>query len=801
MNAAWATLQRALFGEPLSSNDFLESSVQATWQLPLGIAALVLLAGAAIAIAIYWRERPSASRPIKILLASVRMLLMLIIVLMLYGWTIQRHRTDRPDVVVILDDSASMDIVDSADDSAIIGELSPVLANLELDKPTRLNLAKALLLGRNGELLKALQERYHLRVFRVGESTRAVSDDDANVASELKQVAAEEQSSRLGDCLRDVLEAQLGRPTAAIIMFTDGVTTDGKVLTEAAQYARRRSVPLFFIGLGSERPEQDLKLADLLADDVAFVGDLIHFDFKLQVEGYSGSAIVQLKRNGEGTVLAEEKVLLEKAGAAQSLRLSHAADQVGEFEYVVEVVPREGEANIENNRLTRRVVVRDEVVRVLLVQAYPSYEFRFLKQVLLRELNRNQNADGKAAGFRTVLQEADLEYGESDKTAERTFPVSRDELFQFDVLIFGDVNPSLLSPAMMHEIYQFVTVRGGGVVFIAGPRYMPLAYRDTPIAHLLPMSLDTVTIPEANSAISNSFRPHLSPLGQASPMMQLADAETTNERVWNQQLAPLRWMISAPDLRPGVRVLAEHPTRRTDRGAALPVITLHFIGAGKVVFHGTDETYRWRFRVGDVYFARYWVQTIRYLSRSKLLSHNRAMEMTTDREQYRRGDEVVLRVRFLDDRLAPAADDGVLVIVEAEAGQRRQVSLHRRAAERGQFEGSAGSLPQGRYRAWVAAPAATGTPAAERFTVVAPSGELARNRMDAAELREAAKISLGKYYTSVTAGKLLSDLSPGREVRIESLPPRQIWNAPIVAGLFIALIAMEWLLRKRVGLL
>ena len=27
----------------------------------------------------------------------------------------------------------------------------------------------------------------------------------------------------------------------------------------------------------------------------------------------------------------------------------------------------------------------------------------------------------------------------------------------------------------------------------------------------------------------------------------------------------------------------------------------------------------WRWRVGDVFFARYWVQAIRYLSRSKLL--------------------------------------------------------------------------------------------------------------------------------------------------------------------------------------
>jgi hypothetical protein len=73
--------------------------------------------------------------------------------------------------------------------------------------------------------------------------------------------------------------------------------------------------------------------------------------------------------------------------------------------------------------------------------------------------------------------------------------------------------------------------------------------------------------------------------------------------------------------------------------------------------------------------------------------------------------------------------------------------------------------------------------------------------MDSSALREAAKIGLGKYYTFSSAGRLLADLPAGREVRIESLPPKPIWNSPILAGLFVALITAEWLLRKRSGLL
>jgi hypothetical protein len=402
---------------------------------------------------------------------------------------------------------------------------------------------------------------------------------------------------------------------------------------------------------------------------------------------------------------------------------------------------------------------------------------------------------------RTVLQEADLAYVDTDKTAERTFPASREELFKYDVLIFGDVNPALLSPSIMQNIYEFVTVRGGGLIFIAGPRYTPLAYRDTPLAPLFPMNLDTVSLPDPARPIADSFRPRLTPLGLASPMMQLADSAAANSKLWREGLPPLRWFVSVPDLRPGVRVLAEHDTERNDRGTPLPIICLQFIGAGKVVFQATDETYRWRFRVGDLYFARYWVQTIRYLCRSKLLAGDRSAELTTDRQEYRRGDAVNVRVRFLDDRQAPADDNGVAVVVEREGGQRQTLALHRHATDRGTFEGSAGQLTDGKYRVWISAPALGREPAAAQFTVSAPPGELARQEMDAAGLREAARLSQGKFYTFATAGRLLADLPRGRQVRIESLPPRPIWNAPILAALFVGIIATEWLLRKRVGML
>lgn len=802
MTRWWQTVESWMLGGRVSGEGIgVETSIEPSFPWPVWMLGLLVLLATALVVVLYARERPSAARWQKFVLAAMRLGLVALLAFMLLGWTVQRHRTDLPDVVIVIDDSQSMGLVDHYENEKFCDQVERGLTALNLSEASRINLAKILLLENDAELLKRLSQRSNVKIYLAGATARVQADDLETAPSRLRNLEPNEPVSRLGRSVRDVLEAQRGRPTAAVIVLTDGVTTEGKPLTDAAEYARRKSIPLYIVGLGNDRPPRDLQLSDLLVDDTAFVNDLIQFEFKLASQGLKGSAVVRLRQVGQPSPLAEQTVTLEPDSAARTVRLTHRPEQEGEFEYVIEVEAKPGEANTQNNRLTKKIRVADETIRVLLVQAYPNYEFRFLKTLLERELNSDSSEEKSTRGFRTVLQEADLDYVETDKSAQRVFPVSREELFKYDVLIFGDVNPALLSQSVMENIYEFVTVRGGGLIFIGGPRYTPLAYRDTPLEPLLPMDLATVTIPDAESPITEDFRPRLTPLGLTSPTTQLAESSADNVKLWQNRLPALRWFIRAPDLRPGVRVLAEHPTERSAEGKPLPIITLQFVGAGKVVFHTTDETHRWRFRLGDLYFGRYWVQTIRYLCRSKLLGASRTAELTTDRQEYVRGEPVRLRVRFLDDRQAPPQDDGVTVVVEHQGGQRKSATLRRAAAKRGIFEGVVSNLLDGEYRVWMATPATDGKPPAAQFSIAAPPGELARLQMDGREIVQAAKISSGRSYNFVTASNLLSDLPRGRQVRIESMPPEPIWNAPILAAAFVALLGSEWLLRKRWGLI
>ena len=78
-----------------------------------------------------------------------------------------------------------------------------------------------------------------------------------------------------------------------------------------------------------------------------------------------------------------------------------------------------------------------------------------------------------------------------------TFPAAKDDLFAYDVVIFGDADTSFLSQSQMQNLVEFVTEKGGGVLFIAGELFNPLSYRGTPLELLLPIELADARNPTA----------------------------------------------------------------------------------------------------------------------------------------------------------------------------------------------------------------------------------------------------------------------------------------------------------------
>src|SRR5690606_9734388 len=180
---------------------------------------------------------------------------------------------------------------------------------------TRWDRAKRLLLDTPEPLLAELQARYNVHVYRVASTVRqeAAPRDKLRETLREAEIDAEDRvhaSSRLGAGLRAILENQRGPPTAAVVMLTDGITTEGRTPGVAANYAQRMDVPLFLIGMGDDRPARDVRLSDLLSEEVVFVGDIAHFDVKLSATGFEGQELtLQLIDVESNTPLATRQVV------------------------------------------------------------------------------------------------------------------------------------------------------------------------------------------------------------------------------------------------------------------------------------------------------------------------------------------------------------------------------------------------------------------------------------------------------------------------------------------------------------
>ena len=251
-----------------------------------------------------------------------------------------------------------------------------------------------------------------------------------------------------------VLNEFRGTPPSAIVVISDGITTttDADRLTAAAEYARSKAVPVYTVGVGNEEPLRDLALFDTLVDDVAFVDDPINFTSKLKATGFNGKqAEVVLKQAGSDKVLSRQEIAIASDSEPIKLELTYTPTAIGEFDYVFEVKPLPKEFRLDNNREVRHVSVRKEKIRVLLVDSVPRYEFRYLKNLLERD---------KTVELTTVLQEADPEYSEEDLTAKAQLSRQERGLFQYDVVLFGDVNLTYLTPAVLENLREFVREKG-----------------------------------------------------------------------------------------------------------------------------------------------------------------------------------------------------------------------------------------------------------------------------------------------------------------------------------------------------
>jgi len=765
----------------------------------------------AAAAAGWWSyRRQSAEKKIRVTMGLTRAAALAAVVLLLGEPALVRQNTVRDPSVIALwvDTSLSMTLRDQYADAPTIKLAMQASNDVEHSgdpdaRPSRYDLARLLLNQSQTQWLGVLAQRQQVALFTGATQAQLVGiadnpDQLDGLFGKLAAMAPDGIATDVPAVVTGIFQNLQGRPISAVILLTDGRTTTGGSADAARNLARINVTPIFAVPIGMKTQPFNLALEQITAPHNAFVQDPIAVTGQLRVTGATKEVhtVVDLYQTDAagnlGSTIADQPIDITPGDQTYDIHLLFHPSVPGDYHLVVKVDPVTGQLTEAGNQVGGIFAhVVDTPVKVLYVDGYPRWEYRYVKNDLVRE---------KTVLLSCLLLSADDEFAQEGTLPITRFPETQDEMNHYDVLLLGDVDPNYFSDAQIKLIVNFVGQYGGGLGMIAGSDFSPWAYARTPLAALLPVSPGQQN-PESQSGITPAadepFELHLTPAGRASMLFHFFDDEDENLRQISE-MPPLYWFAQVQGLQPSAEVLADLPSRMIN-GEPAPLIVFGRYGAGQTMFSAIDDTWRWRYYHGDPLFQNYWLEMIRLLARSRVFGAQAGLELQASAQQIQVGQDVQLFLRLHDPTLQDQMPATIQMQVQGPAGE-QTVELAPQDANHNEYQGDLTLWQTGRYTISPAAGSLPGQVKPVEISAILPNWEFDDPRTDIPALES---------FTSGTGGRVIMPLQTSelqaliadRSVETIQQQSTELWNKPIALGILVVLLTVEWVLRKRAGLI
>jgi uncharacterized membrane protein len=678
---------------------------------------------------------------------------------------------------------------------AVLLDLSRSMAVREgKDQPTRLERAAALL-ARSRTTLRRWGERRIVEQFGFGASVKAVGVDRP------ERLKATEPATRIWSALAKLRQIYQRKDLAAIVLISDGLD-NGRFGSEKVTPAGRRflvglETPVHTVWVGSPTI-RDVAVNEVYSDAFAFVRNAVQVEADVSV---FADDIRQLPVALEtrGATVAQRQIHLKPGQSRYRVRFDFVPQRVGKFVYTVSTPVLAGEALAGNNRRSFVLKVIRDRIRVLQVCGRPSWDERFLRQLLKRDPNID------LISFFILRTPTDLSLVPTSELSLIPFPTEdlfEKELGSFDLVVLQNFNygPYGIGVYLPH-LRRFVE-EGGGLAMIGGSlSFSSGGYQETPLAEILPVALLPASSDPSRLISEEDFRPRLTREGQDHPILQVAaTAQQTQQTLAALPVLTGVNLVASPA--PGATALAVHPALKGTDGKPMPVLATREVGKGRTLALTTDTSWHWAFHsVGAggtrQAYDRFWRNAIRWLIRDPEL---RYLRVIPQRDTVRLGAPVRAVVRAYNPDYSPA--HGVKVRYEVRrlpdgVGSARETHTN----NEGEVQLDLVPTREGAYR--IAAEATIGGRRNQEsaLVLVEPVGPEEREvRATPALLKQVAEATGGRYLGQVGALPDLQFRQP-RAVRVNWRRDVELWSRWWSLLVCLLALGLEWTIRRRFGYL
>lgn len=693
--------------------------------------------------------RYSEKRPKVYFFEGLRLVILTLFILtfMEPEWVEVIDKSEKAVLVIAIDDSNSMNTAD-----VLIGQ----------DVIKRQELTEKLMAS---DTVKKLSEKFNVKTLSFSGLNN--NKEASNINSFLKNQIENNEAPR------------------ALVMLGDGDWNEGgNPLQSAVQY--RGNIPVFTVGTGSEKYLPDVVLKNVRPPVFGLINEKISIPFRIlnHMEGNIKTRVSLKELNGQ-TI---DKVVNVATGRFADSNLVWQPTKAGIYKFVLSTPVQEGEYIKDNNETTFTIKVKEEKLKVLIVESWPRWEYRFLRNALMRDPGVEVN---------TILyQMRGMKVGAGLGYLPE-FPQTKEELSQYDVVFLGDVKvgDNQLTKENLVMLNGLVKSQGSGLVFMPGHQGNQNTFLGIPeVNEMLPVLLDKS---RTGHELSKEAKAILTYEGKDHHLTMLSDNPANNQELW-KNLPGFQWSAAVLRAKEGASVLAVH-SQVSNKWGRLPLIATKPLGNGYTLFMGTDSAYRWRQGVEDKYHYRYWGQVVRWMSHKRHISADKNIRVFYSPEMPKQGDSVNLQATINDSSGAPLNKARVICELTSPEGNKSVINMNNTDNEWGVYKGDFSSTAAGEYKVTFKVPEA-GLLHTIKINVKQESFEIVGQPSRFDVLKEISSISKGEFIPYQQFDTVIARLDALPEAEIREKRYR-LWNQPWWVGLIILLLIMQWSISKRMGMI
>ncbi len=717
-----------------------------SFQIPWYVFLIAASFGAAISFFVYRTTVPPVSPFRRYLLIVLRSLALMLLILALCQpvFKLTRRSALQPAVAVLVDNSLSMSLTDGAGN--------------------REELLRSMIAGKT---LKELSLAAHVELFTFSPSLHGIEKGSLQLNG---------TSTDIASALRSVRNKSLPQLKAVLLLSDGNYNTGENPLDEAEKI----STPIFCAGIGDSLEQKDIVVQKLLTNSIAYVQSSVPLDATVKVTGFENRKLpVNLLEDGKQ--LDQQFITLPPSSSSRtaeySVHFTFTPTTEGMKKYTVSISPLEGEVTKKNNAKSVIVKILKNKMRVAVIAGAPSADVSAVVQALHADPNIEssvavQQPNGLFAG-QQLSQFAGLSSAEC-------------------IVLIGFPSEATTPPATQF-ISNTVSARGVPLLFIACRTLDIHTLRE--LDQILPFTTVSDRIDE------QAVFPNIPPQQQYNVLIEPSENSFFD---WNK-LPPIYSSLGTFRAKPEAVVLATTKIQ----GVAIdnPLLVSRNVMHTKSFAVLGYGVWRWKLLAGtssetEKFFDPWLSNVVRWLVAR---DDNKELKVEPLKEIFSQGEAVDFLGQAYNASYQPINDANIHVEVTALTSRQRFETILR-PLENGRYEGQIEALPEGDY-SFTATALAGGADLGKsegRFSVGEQSIEFADTKMNKALLQQIAAVSGGEYADGREFERLVHDLAVRPFMKPEeqfTTSEFELWNLPSLLSVIVALLGVEWFVRKRSGML